>query len=153
METKEVKVPFLKKEEYKERYYHFGYIITSELDAGSETILTLERDKNYPLMDKVIKLEKQYNAINHKFSIVEIIFFAISIVLIIIGVLLPHPFASLVFIVVGSVILSSTIFYTLCYLIIKLNFKKIQTKIYKRADALLFQNMPDLPIGDNVSSN
>ncbi|MDY0177782.1 MAG: hypothetical protein RBR85_00860 [Bacilli bacterium] len=150
METKKVKVPFLKKEEAKEMYHHFGYILKDEIVAETETVLILERDRKYPLMKKVIKLEKLYWKTKKKVPSLSIITLLIAVALILIGFFVPHPIAKLVLYIVGATLLFYGSFELISFLILLANKKKTQEAIFKKCDEYLFQNLPELPLKDAI---
>lgn len=153
MKNKQVKVPLVEKEEHKKMFYHFGYTIKDEIDAGNETVLHLQRDEKYPLMDKVIKLEKEYLKTTRKFPIAGTIVTALAIVLLIVGGVLQttSTIASIIFISSGGILLLFGVFLLVVFFAIKANKKAIKKAIFKKCDEFLFQNMPDLPLGDNVA--
>jgi len=147
MESKQVKVPLLKKQEMKDFYYHFGWDVTEEVDADSETVFTMQRDETHPLMKKVKKLEKQYNRTTKKLPIGSIVVLSIAVIFIIVGVCLPFAIFKLSFVLFGSALLMIGLFLLLSFFTIKTNFAAIQSKIFRMCDNLLSRNQPDLPIG------
>ena len=154
MQKKQVKVPVTAKEEHKKMYYHFGYTLKDEIDAGSETILHLERDENYPLMDKVIKLEKEYLKTTKKFPVDGTVTTSLAVILLIVGAILQSisPIAAIILISLGGILLLFGAYLLVVFFTFKTNKAKIQKTIFKKCDEFLFQNMPDLPLGDNVAA-
>lgn len=151
METKKVKVPFLQKEELKETHFHFGYTLKDEIDADSETILIFERDKKYPLMNKVIKLEKLYKKSQKKIPLSAIITLSLALILILIAIFIQNPIAKLVLYIVGSALAFYGGYELISFFIVLFNKKKIQKAIFKKCDEYLFQNLPDLPFRDEIA--
>lgn len=151
MENKQVKVPLLKKQEMKEVYYHFGWDVIEEIDAESETVFTMQRDENHPLMKKVKKLEKQYNRTLKKIPMGSIVMLSLAAVLIIVGICLPFPIFRLAFVCTGSGFLMIGLFLLLSFVTIKTNLKMIHDRVFKVCDNMLLRNQPDLPIGTNVA--
>lgn len=154
MQSKQVKVPITEKEQRRNMYYHFGYMIKDEIDAGNETIFHLERDEKYPFMNKVIKLEKEYLKTTKKFPVGGTVTTSLAAILLLVGGLLQttSPIASIILIVLGGILLLFGLFLLVVFFAYKTNKTVIQKTIYKKCDEFLFQNMPDLPLGDNVAA-
>lgn len=151
METKTIKIASGKVEEVKKVYYRFGWILQDENILSDTSTLVFSRF-DWPNINKVKKLEKQYYRVLKKVPLAGLILTGLGIVGIIIGWSLYkiEPIATICLYSIFTFILVIGAFMLISFLIILIRKQKIIDRIFKECQTYVDTSSIELPTSENT---